>query len=63
MAYANYVDTVVRSKTALIEAFSVLEKSAKKIGLKINRENMKFMLAAPKILGRKSPDLTPLKFL
>jgi hypothetical protein len=48
LAYADDVDIVARTKAALIEAFSALGKSAKKMGLKINQEETKFMLVIPK---------------
>jgi sorting nexin-29 len=47
LAYADEVDIEARTKAALIEAFSALEKSAKKMGLKINQEKTKFMIVIP----------------
>jgi hypothetical protein len=61
LAYADDVDIVARTEAALIEAFSALEKSAKKMGLKINQEKKKFMLVIPQKRERKAPALTPLK--
>jgi hypothetical protein len=54
LAYADDVDTRARTKAALIEAFSALEKSAKKMGLRINQEKTKFMLVIPKNKRKES---------
>jgi sorting nexin-29 len=47
LACADDVDRVARTEATLIEAFSALEKSAKKMGLKINQEKTKCMLVVP----------------
>jgi sorting nexin-29 len=61
LAYADDVDIVARTKATLIEAFSALEKSSKKMGLKINQENTKIHTSNPQKRERKAPALTPLK--
>jgi hypothetical protein len=61
LAYADDVDIVATTKAALLEAFSALEKLAKKMGLKINQEKMKFMIVIPQKRERKAPALTSLK--
>jgi hypothetical protein len=53
LADADDVNMVARTKAALIEALSALEKSAKKMGLKINHEKTKFMLVIPPPPKRK----------
>lgn len=57
IAFADDVDIVARSKAASIEVFAALEKSAKKMGQKINQEKTTFMLVTPKNRGRKAPAL------
>jgi sorting nexin-29 len=47
LAYADDADAVARTKAALIEAFSALEKSAKKMGMKINQEKTKIHASNP----------------
>ena len=43
MAYADEIDTIVRSQTALKEAFLSLERAAGEMGLRINEENTKYL--------------------
>jgi sorting nexin-29 len=42
LAYADDIDIIGRTKSAMIEAFTSLEKAAKDINLFINQENTKY---------------------
>jgi hypothetical protein len=40
LAYADDIDTIARSQAALKEAFLLLERAAREMGLKINEEKI-----------------------
>jgi sorting nexin-29 len=44
LAYADNIDIIVRSPTALKEAFLSLERAAGSMGLKINEEKTKYLI-------------------
>jgi hypothetical protein len=46
LAYADDIDIVVRSQSALRDAYLALEGEAAKVGLKINEQKTKNMIAA-----------------
>jgi sorting nexin-29 len=43
LAYADDIDIIARSQTALKEAFLLLERAAGEMGLKINEEKTKYL--------------------
>jgi hypothetical protein len=45
-AYADYIDIVGRSQSAVRNAYLALEREAVKEGLKINEQKTKYMIAA-----------------
>jgi hypothetical protein len=45
LAYADDIDIVGRSQSAVRDAFLALEREAAKIGLKINEQKTKYMIA------------------
>jgi hypothetical protein len=46
LAYADDIDVVGRSQSAIRDAYSALEVEATKVGLKINEQKTKYMIAA-----------------
>jgi hypothetical protein len=46
LAYADDIDIVGRSQSAVRDAYLALEKEGAKVGLKINEQNTKYMIAA-----------------
>ena len=48
LAYANDIDVIGRTQSAIIEAFTCLEKAAKDMNLFINQEKNKYMPATKK---------------
>jgi hypothetical protein len=46
LAYADEIDIVGRSQSAVRDAYLALEREAAKVGLKINEQKTKYMIAA-----------------
>jgi hypothetical protein len=46
LAYADYIDIVGRSQSAVRDAYLALEGEAAKVGLKINEQKTKYMIVA-----------------
>jgi hypothetical protein len=46
LVYADDIDIVGRSQSAVRDAFLALEREAAKVGLKINEQKTKYMIAA-----------------
>jgi hypothetical protein len=46
LAYADDIDIVDRSQSAVRDAYLALEREAAKVGLKINEQKTKYMIAA-----------------
>jgi hypothetical protein len=46
LAYANNIDIVGRRQSAVRNAYLALEEEAAKVGLKINEQKIKYMIAA-----------------
>jgi hypothetical protein len=46
LAYADDIDIVGRSQSAIRNAYLAMEKEAAKVGLKINEHKTKYMIAA-----------------
>jgi hypothetical protein len=46
LAYADDIDIVGRSESAVRDAYLALEREAAKLGLKINEQKTKYMIAA-----------------
>jgi hypothetical protein len=46
LAYADDIDIVGRSQSAVRDAYLALEREAAKVGLKINKQKTKYMIAA-----------------
>jgi hypothetical protein len=46
LAYADDIDIVDRSQSAVQNAYLALEREAAKVGLKINEQKTKYMIAA-----------------
>jgi hypothetical protein len=53
-AYADDIDIVGRCQSAVQDACLALERDAAKVGLKINEQNIKYMIAARNDLWGKS---------
>jgi hypothetical protein len=49
LAYADYIDIIGRAQKAMKEAFTNLEKAARKMNLQINEGNTKYMPVTKKI--------------
>ena len=56
LAFADDIDIIGRTKRAVVEAFVRLESAAKKMGLAINEDKTKFMIATNKTI-----DMSPLR--
>jgi sorting nexin-29 len=48
LAYADDIDVIGRTESAMIEAFTSLEKAAKDMNLFINQEKIKYMTVTKK---------------
>jgi hypothetical protein len=46
LAYADDIDIVGRSQSAVRDSYLALEREAAKVGLKINEQKIKYMVAA-----------------
>jgi hypothetical protein len=46
LAYADFIDIVGRSQSAVRDAYLALEREAAKVGLKINEQKTKYLIAA-----------------
>jgi hypothetical protein len=59
--YTDNIDIVARSKVALTQAFVAPENTTNKMGLRVNQEKIKYMLADPRKERRKASAPWPLK--
>jgi hypothetical protein len=59
--YTDDIDIVARSKAALTQTFVAPENTTNKMGLRVNQEKIKYMLADPRKERRKAPAPWPLK--
>ena len=48
LGYADDIDIIGRSQRAIIEAFTVIEEQAKRVGLEVNEDKTKYMLSTNK---------------
>jgi sorting nexin-29 len=58
LAFADDIDIIGRTKHSVIDAFVALESTAKEMGLVINADKTKFLIAT-----NKTPDPSPLKIM